>query len=434
MAVHADRDARMRHHAAADADVALPWPEDRIARYTARRASSSFVIDGRLDEADWRGAERSPRFVDLIGGRPGIHDTRAAVLWDDTYLYVGYWVEEPFVEATLTERDAPIYTNNDVELFIAGRDATTSSRSTPSGRSTRCSSFGSGIRVGRLRRPARIRPAAPRRKAVQRSRLHQASARAAHRLLQLGHAGARVGGQCGRDHQRQQGSRPRLDRRAADPVGSLRPLAVPDGRPLPPRDGDEWRMDFSRFNQYKEAPPATDPGAGRGARTASGIRTCRSCSRACAFQPRRGGVVPMIFGVPSSGGKGPSFSFRDNKVARGTCPIHPSIHLSATCPACGRRECRIGCSVRTAVAWRSSTRCGWACCSTGASFAARKGPPHTMTLVIAEAHSRRVEAARASASRSTKLAEPPENHRHFTALCSVDGTHRPRVRPSRRMS
>ena len=37
-------------------------------------------VDGRLDEADWRVAERSPRFADLIGGRPGVHDTRAAVL------------------------------------------------------------------------------------------------------------------------------------------------------------------------------------------------------------------------------------------------------------------------------------------------------------------------------------------------------------------
>ena len=45
------------------------------------------------------------------------------MLWDAASLYVGYWVEEPFVEATRTERDAPIYTNNDVELFIAGRDA-----------------------------------------------------------------------------------------------------------------------------------------------------------------------------------------------------------------------------------------------------------------------------------------------------------------------
>src|SRR4029078_9344617 len=101
----------------------FPWPEDRIADYTARRAPSALRIDGRLDEADWRAAERSPRFADLIGGNPGIHDTRAAVLWDDTYLSVGYWIEEPFVEATLTERDAPIYQNQDAELFLDGRDA-----------------------------------------------------------------------------------------------------------------------------------------------------------------------------------------------------------------------------------------------------------------------------------------------------------------------
>ena len=101
----------------------FPWPEDRIAHYTAHRVLEPLTIDGRLDEPSWRLAPRSPRFVDLITGRPTIHDTRAAVLWDDTYLYVGFWVEEPFVAATLTERDAPIWSENDVELFIAGRDA-----------------------------------------------------------------------------------------------------------------------------------------------------------------------------------------------------------------------------------------------------------------------------------------------------------------------
>jgi hypothetical protein len=46
----------------------------------------------------------------------------------------------------------------------------------------------------------------------------------------------------------------------AVPWSGLAHLARPDGRALPPRDGDVWRMDFSRFNQYKEAPPAQDPG------------------------------------------------------------------------------------------------------------------------------------------------------------------------------
>ncbi|MFI4946639.1 MAG: carbohydrate-binding family 9-like protein, partial [Burkholderiales bacterium] len=101
----------------------FPWPEDKIARYTALRATGAIAVDGRLDEADWKAAERSPRFRDLIHGAPGIHDTRAAVLWDAEQLYVAYWVEEPFVEGTLTERDSLIYKNNDVELFIAGQDA-----------------------------------------------------------------------------------------------------------------------------------------------------------------------------------------------------------------------------------------------------------------------------------------------------------------------
>jgi hypothetical protein len=46
----------------------------------------------------------------------------------------------------------------------------------------------------------------------------------------------------------------------AIPWTGLAHLARPDGRSLPPKDGDVWRMDFSRFNQYKEAPPAQDPG------------------------------------------------------------------------------------------------------------------------------------------------------------------------------
>jgi hypothetical protein len=61
--------------------------------------------------------------VDLISGAPTHLDTRVALAWDAANLYVGYWVREPDVRARLTRRDAPIYTENDVELFIAGADA-----------------------------------------------------------------------------------------------------------------------------------------------------------------------------------------------------------------------------------------------------------------------------------------------------------------------
>src|SRR5205823_3184027 len=41
---------------------------------------------------------------------------------NDENLYVAYWIEEPFVEAELTNRDSLIFNENDVELFIDGAD------------------------------------------------------------------------------------------------------------------------------------------------------------------------------------------------------------------------------------------------------------------------------------------------------------------------
>lgn len=93
-----------------------------LAHYTCYRTSQPIALDGRLDEPAWQQAPRSPRFVDMATGEPGFFDTRAAALWDDEYLYIGFWVEEPFVEAHLTERDSLIFTENDVEVFIDGGD------------------------------------------------------------------------------------------------------------------------------------------------------------------------------------------------------------------------------------------------------------------------------------------------------------------------
>lgn len=91
--------------------------------YTSYRIREPLTIDGRLDEPAWLKAPRSPRFVDMLNGQPAHFDTQAAVVWDDTALYVGFWIEEPFVTATLTERDQPIFVDNDVEVFIDAGDA-----------------------------------------------------------------------------------------------------------------------------------------------------------------------------------------------------------------------------------------------------------------------------------------------------------------------
>lgn len=90
--------------------------------YTAYRTKEKIVVDGKLNEKAWELAPKSPRFVDIVNGEPALYDTRSAVLWDDEYLYIGFWVEEPFVQAEFTERDSLIFNENDVEIFIDGGD------------------------------------------------------------------------------------------------------------------------------------------------------------------------------------------------------------------------------------------------------------------------------------------------------------------------
>ena len=101
----------------------FPCPENEIESYTAYHIRQPVKVDGKLDEPFWRLAPTSPRFKDIITGGPTLHDTRVTVVWDDENLYLGYRVEEPFVRATLTKHNAPVWQENDVEFFVAGRDS-----------------------------------------------------------------------------------------------------------------------------------------------------------------------------------------------------------------------------------------------------------------------------------------------------------------------
>lgn len=96
--------------------------ETNVARYTCYRAHTPIHIDGKLDEPAWRLAPRSNAFVDIVTGEPAWFDTRVRLLWDDQFLYFGFTAEETDVWGTLTERDSKIYDENDLELFIGGLD------------------------------------------------------------------------------------------------------------------------------------------------------------------------------------------------------------------------------------------------------------------------------------------------------------------------
>ncbi|CAN5687812.1 hypothetical protein BH23CHL8_BH23CHL8_02720 [soil metagenome] len=86
------------------------------------RAPRPPTLDGTGSDEVWSVAPRSPRFVDMATGRPGLFDTRAALLWDDDALYVAFWAEDPFPAAELRERDDIVFTETDVEVFVAGQD------------------------------------------------------------------------------------------------------------------------------------------------------------------------------------------------------------------------------------------------------------------------------------------------------------------------
>jgi hypothetical protein len=99
-------------------------PEPKIpfgpARYVCYRAARPVTIDGNLDEDVWSRASWSENFTDIEGGtklRPRFR-TMVKMLWDVNYFYVGAYLEEPNLWATLTERDSVIYMDNDFEVFI----------------------------------------------------------------------------------------------------------------------------------------------------------------------------------------------------------------------------------------------------------------------------------------------------------------------------
>jgi hypothetical protein len=88
--------------------------------YIATYASVPHSIDGRLDDRAWRDAAWTGLFVDIEGDakpRPRF-DTRVKMTWDEEYFYVGAELSEPHVWATLVKHDSVIFHDPDFEVFI----------------------------------------------------------------------------------------------------------------------------------------------------------------------------------------------------------------------------------------------------------------------------------------------------------------------------
>ncbi|MEY2408222.1 MAG: hypothetical protein QOF48_892 [Verrucomicrobiota bacterium] len=237
----------------------FPCPENEVATYTAFRITEPVRIDGKLDERAWSHAPRSPRFSDILTGARARHDTHAMVVWDQQNLYVAYQIEEPLLHAKFTNHNDPIYYDNDVEFFIAGRDAYYEFE---------INAFNTAYEVLFVWKDAYEAGGFAGVPGLERSKLtafngvgfthHPRGGRLGNFQWTFPgkHTAVAIDGTLNNDLDRDRGWTVEL----AFPWKGLELLAKADGRSLPPREGDEWRMDFSRFNTYKEAKPAKDSG------------------------------------------------------------------------------------------------------------------------------------------------------------------------------
>lgn len=93
-------------------------------RYEVRRAVAPVTIDGLVNEAEWSQASPAVEFIFPWAQQTGAKQkTHARLLWDDANLYVAYEVEDTDIVAQFTERDAWVYRDDTVEIFLNVRPA-----------------------------------------------------------------------------------------------------------------------------------------------------------------------------------------------------------------------------------------------------------------------------------------------------------------------
>jgi len=93
----------------------------RPLSYVGYRApKGSIVIDGKLDEPAWQEVPWTSDFVDIQGATKPIprYRTHAKMRFDDDYLYIGAWLQEPNLTGWINKTNSVIFYDNDFEIFV----------------------------------------------------------------------------------------------------------------------------------------------------------------------------------------------------------------------------------------------------------------------------------------------------------------------------
>jgi len=103
-------------------DATFPQPKIKFSpkSYICYRTDKPINVDGKINESAWSKVRWTDYFEDIQGNLKPMprYKTRVKMLWDNKYLYVAAEIQEPNLWATLRQRDTVIFYNNDFEVFI----------------------------------------------------------------------------------------------------------------------------------------------------------------------------------------------------------------------------------------------------------------------------------------------------------------------------
>lgn len=100
-------------------DCVHPFPRSYVV-YHLNELQEAIHVDGKLNDEAWNSVAWTEDFIDIQGPdwkKPRFR-THAKMLWDDTYLYIGAFLQETDVWANQTKHDSVVYQDNDFEVFV----------------------------------------------------------------------------------------------------------------------------------------------------------------------------------------------------------------------------------------------------------------------------------------------------------------------------
>jgi len=91
--------------------------EKALPTYVCKRSTLSTPFTDDFQALDWEKAA-TVSLTDAVTGEATGVQTEVRALYDDTYLFVQFKCEDPYIWATIEDRDGPVWEEECVEIFL----------------------------------------------------------------------------------------------------------------------------------------------------------------------------------------------------------------------------------------------------------------------------------------------------------------------------